>query len=207
MLDGIVNLQYAYGKANRPAIFRGALGNLAGVFMSYPLNTAEMLRLFAKDALPESMGGAVNPIPLVRLIGLTSALTYAVSEFANADLRSAFFIGAMPQSMAFPKVEADTVQIGRTNWEWLTANVFSVGETDYHKKVRADANREFAKDLRGFVPGGIFVFEDLPKILDEGSIVRLLGATPKAEELNEAARRRARAAREAKGSGGITGIK
>lgn len=204
MFDGVANLQYVYGKANRPEIFRGAIGSMAGIFMSYPLNTVEMLRLFVKDALPEGMGGSGNPMPLIRLMGLTATLLYAGSEMLDVDMRSAFAIGALPTSMAFPKLAADTFSAGKTNYEWLTGNTFLVGETDYHKKERLDANRYFLDGMKGFVPGGTFVFSDLPRTIDEGTLVRLLGATPKADALNEAARRRSKEAREqSQQTGGI----
>lgn len=196
IFDGVANLQYVYGKTNRPDIFRGALGSMAGIFMSYPLNTAEMLRMFVKDALPEGVGGGGNPMPLIRLMGLTAVLLYGGSEMLDVDMRSAFAVGSLPTSMAFPKLAADTFSAGKSNYEWLTGNTFLVGETDFHKKERLDANRAFFNGLRGFVPGGTFVFSDLPKTIDEGTLVRLLGATPKADTLNAAARERSSAARQ-----------
>lgn len=213
IFDGVANLQYIYGKANRPEAFRGALGSMAGVFMSYPLNTAEMLRLFVKQgltALPGQGGSLQDAVPLIRLMGLTGTLLWAGSEMLDVDMRSAFMVGALPSSMAFPKMGIDAFQMGKTNFEWLTGKTFLVGETDYHKKIRQEANKEFAKDFRAFVPGGTFFFEDIPKTIDEGTLTRLLGATPKAETLNEAARRRSREAREAnqsdKGFAPIRGI-
>jgi len=142
MFDAVANLQYIYGKANRPAAFRGALGALGGVFMSYPLNSLELLRLFSKQALPEALGGSGNPVPLIRLMGLTSAILWAGSEMLDVDLRSAMMIGALPYSMAFPKMGIDAFQMGRTNYEWLTGNLFMVGETDFHKKIRNDVRSE-----------------------------------------------------------------
>src|SRR4029453_1223683 len=49
----VAELQYSFGRANRPQAFRGAVGNLAGMFLSYPLNFAEMAKTFAKRATPE----------------------------------------------------------------------------------------------------------------------------------------------------------
>src|SRR4030095_6603839 len=117
----VAELQYSFGRANRPQAFRGAVGNLAGMFLSYPLNFAEMAKTFAKRATPEKWGygGEGNPLPLARLIAVNSLIVFAGAEFLNADLRSATMFADMPSSMAIPKAALDTWNMGRTNAEWL----------------------------------------------------------------------------------------
>lgn len=205
----VKNTQYAFGKANRPMMFRGALQNLAATFMSYPMNTFEMARMFGKRAgqavQEEGLKGLASDDarPLVRLILTTSAMLYAGSEYLNADLRSAFITGAIPHSLAFPKMGLDAFQAANSNVEWLTGNLFNIGETDYRKQQRLEYDRNFGRDLRPFVPGGIFFTEDVPKAIDKGSILRMLALTPKAAELNQEARQRAAAARQSSGGGGF----
>ena len=55
--DNLAKLEYIYGPANRPELFRSALGNLGGVLLSYPLNTAELIRIFGKEAIQEGNPG------------------------------------------------------------------------------------------------------------------------------------------------------
>lgn len=186
MMDNIGNLQYVYGKANRPHVLRGALGNMAGMFLSYPLNTMEMYRMFGKRAVRDKEFG-----PLLRLMGLSTGLMYAGSEFADADLSSAFFLGAVPYSLTFPSIGANLYTAGRTSAEALTKNLFLVGETDYHKKARMDAYRQAARDLRSFVPGGVFMMQDIPALADERTVMNLFALTPKASVQNQLAKERA----------------
>jgi hypothetical protein len=183
--SNVANIQFSFGRANRPQAFRGALGNLAGMFLSYPLNTFEMIRMFGKRALPEAAGGQGDPIPLLRLIMVNAGIVAVGSEFLNADLRSATLFSALPSSMAFPKAALDTWSMGRANAEWLTGNLFGVGETDFHKYKRLENDKAFARNARMFVPGGLFMFEDLPKAIDEGSLARMLALTPKGAAINE----------------------
>lgn len=202
MLDTVANLQYIYGKANRPEVFRGALGNLMGILTSYPLNTFEMGRIFAQRAFKEG-----DPAPLLRLMTVTVGGLIAGSELLNADLRSAFMMSALPHSLAFPKMAMDTMNAGASNAEWLTGNLFmSVPESDYQRKERQEANYNFARNLRNFVPGGLFFFEDIPKAIDEGTLVRMLALTPKPDEINIRNKERMREKRQ-EATGGIGQIR
>jgi hypothetical protein len=202
MFETVANLQYVYGKANRPQAFRGAIGNLASTLMSYPMNSFEMARMFTKraaGALPGGGGELNDAAPLARLILTSAALMYAGSEFLNADLRSAFLTGAVPHSLAFPKIGMDTFSAGASTAEWLTGNLFNVRESDFHKHQRQDGYTAFARDMRTFVPGGIFFFEDIPRAIDEGSLTRMLALTPKADVINAQAKARAQESKNANG--------
>jgi hypothetical protein len=191
MFETVANLQYVYGKANRPAAFRGALGNLSSTLMSYPLNSFEMVRMFGKRAIEGGKTGEyAEMLPMIRLTLATLGLTYAGSEFLHADMRSAFLLGAMPHSMAFPKMGMDTFQAGTSTVEWLTGSMFNIGETDYHKHQRVQHYKQFARDMRTFTPGGIFFWEDIPRAIDEGSLARMAALTPKADVINQQARER-----------------
>ena len=202
MFETVGNLQYFYGKANKPELFRGAVGNLLGVLMSYPMNSLEMMRMFTQRALPTKFGGQGDFVPLVRLMLTSGALVGAGSEFLNADLRSATMLGAVPHGLAIPKIACNTFQAGTSSVEWLTGSLFQIGETDYHKAQRIQNYREFARDMRTFVPGGVFFFEDIPRAIGEGSLARMLALTPKAADINEMAKQRVRENRAAAGVGG-----
>ena len=206
MFDTVANLQYIYGKANRPEAFRGALGNMLGVLMSYPLNTAELIRIFAKRAVPERYGGGGDPAPLIRLVVATNLILMGGSEMLNADLRSAAMVGALPYSMPIANIGIDAAKFGITSANWLSGNTYGIGVTDYQKHIHEEAKREFIRDFQAFVPGGLFI-GDIFKAIDEGSLVRMLALTPKADVLNREAKRRAVESRETTGLPGIRGIR
>lgn len=195
MFETVGNLQYFYGKANKPEAFRGAVGNLLGVLMSYPMNSLEMVRMFSQRAME---GDAA---PLARLILTSAAIVGAGSEFLNADLRSATMLGAMPHSLAIPKIAGNMFSAGNSTAEWLSGSLFNIGETDYHKAQRIQNYRDFARDMRTFVPGGVFFFEDIPRAVSEGSLARMFGLTPKADIINLQARARISESRSATGTG------
>lgn len=203
MMETVNNLQYSYGPANRPKVFRGALGNLVGALMSYPMNSFEMVRMFGKRAFFEE---EKDPRPLIRLTLATAGLMMAGSEFLNADLKSAFLLGAMPHSLAFPKTALDTFQAGNSLYDWGVGSLFNTGETDFHKHERIQNLNNVARDLRPFVPGYMFFFEDVPRTADSGSLARMLAMTPKADVINEEAKQRARAQRQERGGSEVGGL-
>lgn len=199
MFENVANLQYIYGRANRPAVLRGALGNLLAMFTTFPLNTMELFRSFGKRALPESVGGSGDPRPLARLMLLTSGIMYGGAEFLNADLSSFTLLQAsMPFSLPAAKAGVDTFKAGRSTVEWAMGNVYTTGETDFHKAERQKAYGEVLRDLRPFVPGGLFFFDDIPKVLDERNMAWFFGLTPLAEERNVLAKERTRETRKRK---------
>lgn len=206
MFDTVGNLQYFYGKASKPRLMRGALGNLMGVLTSYPLNTMEMARLMAKQFDPKHPFSQES-LPLLRLIAANVGLIYMGKEFLNADLTASTIFGAVPTTLAFPQLATDATQAGLAGAQWLRGQVFMLGETDYQRKERAIAMRQFARDLRSFVPGGLFFFEDIPKAIDRGTLTHMLALTPLPEQLDVYAKERAKAARAEQSTGGLAGIK
>jgi hypothetical protein len=183
----VSNLQYSFGRANRPEKFRGALGNLNSMFLSYPLNTFEMVKMFGKRATPESwgVGGQGDWRPLARFFGINAFIAMAGSEMLNADLRSMTIWASMPSTMAIPKMGMDLWNTGKTNVEWATGSLFNIGETDFHKYKRSESQKALRRDAKMLVPGGLFMFDDFPRALDEGSLARWLALTPKAAAINE----------------------
>lgn len=188
-LDAVRHLQYIYGNANKPEFMRGALGNLTGVFMSYPLNTAEMMKYFfdrAKEGIAEKGWKAAKDdwFPMIRLVGTTGALVQLGSEYLDADLRSSFWIGGLPNSIAFPKMAADTWKAGETTVDWLSGNVFNIDESAYAKHERKQAWEDVKRHaLTLGIPGYGFV-SDLSKVIDQGDVTLALGRTPGGRELD-----------------------
>jgi hypothetical protein len=184
-IHNLSNLQFVYGKANRPEFMRGALGNLTGIFMSYPLNSFEMMRSCAKRGIEGIKTGNKEDImaPL-RLVAVTAMAMEAGSEFLDADLSSMFTLGAMPHSMAFPKMGLDAWQAGSSNVEWLTGKLFQTGETDFHKQKRLEAWNSTKRNASSLlIPGGGF-YKDATDLLDTGSVARALALTPKGDAIN-----------------------
>lgn len=203
--DTLSALQYEYGKANRPEMFRGAFGNVMGMMMSYPLNTVEMVRVFAKRGLQDN-----DWMPMIRLLAASSALTYGGSELLNADLRSMFFFSALPHSVSGLKIPLDFYQAGMSFLEWMTGNLYNVGETQFATKKRNEHYNEALRDLGTLLPG-FGTYQDITKIIAEGSLARALALTPKAERLDELAKERRQEAarvraRENTGGMGLTGL-
>jgi hypothetical protein len=193
----VANTMYAYGKGNRPQMFRGTLGNALGILSSYPLNLSEMYIRLGKRAyrgITEDKSFA-DAMPLVRQMGLVAAGMYAGSEFLNSDMSSVFLHGALPESLAGPAFAMHAYEAGRSNVMWGVGNVFLTGETDFHKHQRAQNNREFMRDFSNLVPGGLFM-KEVGDYLDEPSfnnLVKHMGLPPLAEEANQAAKARMRA--------------
>jgi hypothetical protein len=204
----ISEIQYSYGKANRPEVLRGALGNLMGMFLSYPLNTFEMLHGFARQAFTNAATGKFDPAiwhndpaPLLRLMGASLAATWVGSQYLNADLRSAMFFTAMPHSLFFPQFLADGWNAGTSTVNWGTGNLFVGGTTDYDKKLMLDHYNNFARDAMNFVP--LYgVYNDITKMYNEGSVARAFALTPKPEILNQEAAAKRAERRAASGGGG-----
>ena len=63
---------------------------------------------------------------------------------------------------------------------------------------REEAQRNFTRDLQAFVPGGVFFFNDIPKIVDGQALTTILGFQPLAEARDELAREKAKEKREEK---------
>ena len=195
VMDTLSNLQYIYGKANRPELLRGALGNLTGMFMSYPLNTFEMMRKFTKRAFTDESGKVTMTkgdwMPLARLMTATVVATEVGSEMLDADVRQSMFFGALPHALLVPKAAADVWSAGNSSAEWLTGNLFGVGMSNYARQQMSENYREASKGLMSFLPG-YGAYNDFSKVLDEGYYTRLLGLTPKAEILDQLAKQRMR---------------
>ena len=202
MMDTLANLQYVYGAANKPQVFRGALGNLLGILTAYPLNTFEMARMFAKRAVPEKFGGAGDPAPMLRLIALTSLVMGGGSQILDADLGSAMWYNAAPHSLFMPKLGIDTFMSGVSTAEWLTGSLFDVGETKFERNKRYEWYREMSGDYASFLPAW-GAAKDFSRIVDEGSLTRLFALSPRAARREELARERQRAAREERSNEGI----
>lgn len=199
IMHNVADLQFVYGKANRSSSLRGAIGNAIAMFTSYPLNTAEMMRMFVRRAVtnPETGEWTVfhgDPMPLMRMVGATAAITYAGSEMLNADLRSMMFYTAFPQSLMLPKALADTWMAGTTNIEYLSGSLFNIGESSFHKQRREGYERQLAHDWGSYLPG-FAAYNDLRKVTDEGYWAHLLALTPKGAELDQIAKERRAKAR------------
>jgi hypothetical protein len=184
-IEMLSNLQYVYGKANRPEFMRGALGNLTGIFMSYPLNSAEMVRYFTKRAIQGYKEGSKEDImaPL-RLVATTAVMMEAGSQFLDADLSSMFIQGSMPHSMAFPKMGLDAWQAGSSTAEWLGGKVFQTGETAFHKQNRLEAWNNSKRNAASLLIPGSGFYKDINNVLDTGSVARALALTPKGDAIN-----------------------
>lgn len=185
-VEMLSNLQFVYGKANRPEFMRGALGNLTGIFMSYPLNSVEMVRYFAKRGIEGVKSGNKEDImaPL-RLVATTALMLEAGSQMLDADLTSMSVLGAMPHSMAFPKMGLDAWQAGSSTAEWLGGKVFETGETAFHKQKRLEAWSNTQRNAGSLLmPGGGF-YRDMRDVLDTGSVARALALTPKGQAINQ----------------------
>lgn len=188
--ENVYNLQYYYGRANRPHIIKGALGNLMNMFLTFPLNTAEMFVMFGKRAAEG------DPVPLARLMFTTVGVMAAGSELLNADMYSwTLAQGALPYSLTMPKLGVDTFSVAKNEWEHLIGNVFQTGTTKYQQARRQQDLRDFTRDMKGFVPGGMFFFDDVPKLTNYHSMAWFLGLTPKAAVRDEIAAQRARESR------------
>lgn len=187
IMENVGMLQYNYGKANRPEVFRSAFGSLSGALLSYPLNSFELVRMMGTRAIKAE--GLDDILPLMRLALASVGVVYAGSEYLNADLRSLTFMGAFPHSLAFPKTAMDTLMAGVSTVEYLTGDLHSVGETDYHKKLRWDNYRALQRDLKSVIPFAGAV-QDFNKVIDEGTMLHFLALTPKADVLNELAKRK-----------------
>jgi len=184
-IENLSNLQFVYGKANRPEFMRGALGNLTGIFMSYPLNSFEMMRYFVKRGAEGIKAGNKEDImaPL-RLVATTALMMEAGSEFLDADLTSMGIMGSMPHSMAFPKMGLDAWQAGSSTAEWLGGQLFQTGETAFHKQKRLEAWSNSKRNASSLlIPGGGF-YKDVQGVLDTGSVARMLALTPKGDAIN-----------------------
>jgi len=182
MYDNLARLEYIYGAANRPRWFRGALGGLMGMFLSYPVNTYELYSEFARGTIAVGPGQTRNFMPLLRLLGGVSAAIWAGKEFLNADLTTSFLHGILPDSVAIPNLMTDTYRAGSQNIKAAVGNVFGIEESQDHKRKRTSAVRDLGRDLVPFVPSGIFVFSDIPRAIDEGNVRRMFTLNPLAEE-------------------------
>lgn len=214
--DAVANLQYIYGRANRPQIFRGALGQFAGVLMAYPMNLAEMYAGFGQRAVrgvKGAMGKGPDPfseaMPLIRQVAFVSAAMMAGSQMLNADLSSIFLHGAFPEAMPGVTIPIHAYQAGRTAVKWGVGNIFMTGETDFQKAERMKAFRETGRDLANFVPGSLFGRE-VYNVIDDPSfqnIAKHMGFNPLAADANAAAREKARTRAQEKRLEGFPKIK
>ncbi len=191
----VATLQYDFGRTNRPAFSRGAIGRLSTMFMSYPLNTAEMLLGFTKRAIEGGKTGNYGEmLPMVRLLGATAAVGFVGSEFLDADMSSALVYGAMPHSTFFPKAALDTWGAGRSSVEWSMGKIFNTGETQYAKNFRQHAYSSVENFVTSMIPG-YNLGKDIRNVIDEGSLTKMLTLMPKGPELDQQARERQRANR------------
>jgi hypothetical protein len=188
----IRDLQYDFGRTNRPAYSRGAVGRLATMFMSYPLNTAEMLNSFTKRAIKGGMTGDYGEmLPMVRLMAATYAVGMVGSEFLDADMSSALVYGALPHSTFFPKAALDTWNTGRSSIEWSMGKVFNTGETQYAKNFREHSYNSVENFVTSMIPGWNAA-SDIKKTIDEGTLTKMLAIMPKGPVLDQQARERQR---------------
>ncbi len=213
MTDVVGNTQYYYGRVNRPEIMRGALGQTIGMLQNYPLNFAEMYGAYARRAYRGVKGGVFGKgedplseaLPLVRQIMLAAGIMIAGKEGFHTDL-SSNFINFPGNSPALTSAAA-VLGAGKTNMEWLWGQAFNVGETDYHKRLRAEADNQLSRQATSFIPGGLFG-RQLYTAVDEPTFVnvmRLMGFPPLAEDVNLEIRAKASQKRLEKRAEKITG--
>ena len=200
------DINYIYGRGNRPSSQRGVIAQLAGMFTAYPLNTFEMYRMFGKRAVEGVQeGNYAEALPAIRLLMMNLGLLYAGKEFLNVDLSSMFLTGAFPNALAIPSLAMHGYQVGKTSYESVFGNVMLGGETDFHKHIRQEAVRNMARDLQPFIPGGVFFFQDVPKILDsrnlQTDLKSVFGFPPLPEEANRIMREKQRERRLESSSG------
>lgn len=201
MFENVANLEYVYGNANRPQVFRGAIGQIAGMLSTFPLNTIELYRMFGQRALEsfKTKGQQGDPLPLLRLVGVTAALMYTGSQFMGMDMSNAMMGGALNIfNFGLPGIKPpiDIAKVGATNLERAWSNIYGIGETNFHRMKREEAQRNFLRDFKAFVPGGVFFFNDIPKIVDGQALSTILGFQPLAEARDELAREKAKEKRE-----------
>lgn len=188
MFDHLQNLEYGYGKANRPALFRGALGQAIGLLQSYPINTLELYRMFGKRAfVGVKTGNYAEALPLLRQVAIASTMIYVGKEYLNADLTSVFIHGIRPQVPPTLELGYEAVKAAETGLEAITGNVFGVGEDDYHKRKRQEIFKSFEKQMADYIPGGLF-FRNAARVAEDGDVLRLLGFPPVAEIRDEQAK-------------------
>jgi len=201
VFENIANLEYVYGNANRPAVFRGAIGQLAGILSTFPLNTVELYRMFGQRALESYKTGGQkgDPLPLLRLLGVTSALMYTGSQFMGMDMSNALMGGALNIlnfGLPLAKAPIEAAKVGTTNLERAYLNIYGIGETNFHRMKREEAQRNFTRSLQAYVPGGVFFFNDVPRIVDGQALSAILGFQPLAERRDEIAQEKAKEKRE-----------
>lgn len=186
----VATLQYDFGRGNRPEFSRGAIGRLATMFLSYPMNTGEMLASFAKRAYTGGKTGNYGEmLPMLRLMGATYAVGMVGSEFLDADMSSALVYGAMPHSAFFPKAAIDTWGAGRSTVEWSFGRIFNTGETQYAQNFRNHAYNSVENFVTSMIPG-YNAISDVSKVIDEGSLTKMFAIMPKGPELDRQAKER-----------------
>lgn len=195
MFDNLAKLEYVYGPANRPAVFRSALGNLAGTLLSYPLNTAELIKTFSTDFAESARTGFKegNPAPLIRYVAITGGLVMAGAQFAGVDLTNLFWHGAMPTTVPMLEIGKNVYLSGEYSLKWVLGNVFQTGETDFHAHEREKYSKEALKGLANFIPGSVFA-QDAYRVIEEQdltSALRGLGFPPTADIINQQQKERA----------------
>jgi len=177
MFENIANLQYIYERAARPALMKGAVGNLLNMFMTFPLNTMELWGTFGKRAIEG------DPMPLARLMMSTAGLMWMGSEFLNADLWNFTLAqAAMPYSLSMATMGKNAYNVGTSEVEHLVGDLFQTGEPKFHKQQRQEAWKQFERDLSPFTPGGNFFWSDVPHLTDDQALTWFLGFRPKASE-------------------------
>lgn len=203
VFENMANLEYVYGSANRPQAFRGAVMQVASMLSTFPLNTAELYRMYGQRALEsiKTKGVEGDPLPLLRLIGVTSAIMYTGSQFLGMNMSNAMLGGALNiLQFGLPGIKApiDAFKVLGTQVERGISNIYGIGETNFQRMKRDEALRNFTRDMSAFVPGGVFFFNDIPKIVDGQALTTILGFQPLAEARDEKAREKAKEARENK---------
>jgi hypothetical protein len=191
MMDVVANTQFIYGRANRPELMRGVVGQSLGMLQSYPLNWIEMYAGFGRRFGRGAMGALgkgddhwTEMMPLLRQLGLVSGIMMGGAQAFGTDLSSNFI--SFPGQAPVPQTASALLTSGKTNFDWLFGSVFGVGETDYHKRLRSEANNQLARQASNFIPGGLLI-KKTRDVVDEPTFVnvmRLMGFPPMAEEIN-----------------------
>ena len=186
MIDMVAKTQYIYGRVNRPEMMRGAFGQAIGMLQSYPLNWIEMYNVMGKRFVRGATGKEPmsEMLPLLRQLGLSTGIILGGAHAFGTDLSSNFI--SFPGQAPIPQMLSATFSAGKTNFDWTVGHMFGLGETDYHKRLRSEANNQFKRGVTNFIPGGL-LFKKGYDVVDEPTFVnvmRLMGFPPMAEEIN-----------------------